>query len=141
MQSIAYAISNADIERCFPVMAELRPHLKESEFVDRVRRLEASGYRLIFLENDGTVKSVAGVRVSENLAWGKFLYVDDLVTRDSDGGQGFGGALLDWLFERAKAEGCQQFHLDSGVHRFEAHRFYFKKRMAITCHHFALKLE
>ena len=141
MHSIAYATSDADIERCFPVIAELRPHLNEGEFVERVRRQEAFGYRLIFLENDAAVKSVAGFRVSENLAWGKFLYVDDLVTRHSDGGQGFGGALLDWLLERAKAEGCQQFHLDSGVQRFEAHRFYFKKGLVITCHHFAVKLE
>jgi hypothetical protein len=31
-------------------------------------------------------------------------------------------------------------HLDSGVQRFAAHRFYLARRMDITCHHFALKL-
>jgi len=41
---------------------------------------------------------------------------------------------------QARAEGCAQFQLDSGVQRFGAHRFYLMKRMDITAHHFGLKL-
>ena len=141
MYSIAITVSNADIERCFPVMSELRPHLKQEEFVERVRRQEEKGYRLLYLETAGEVKSVAGFRLSENLGWGKILYVDDLVTKSSDIGKGYGGALFEWLLQHAKAQGCDQFHLDSGVHRFEAHRFYLNRGMAITSHHFAVKLK
>jgi GNAT superfamily N-acetyltransferase len=74
------------------------------------------------------------------LAWGKFLYVDDLVAKSDDRSKGFGGALFDWLIEYARKEGCDQFHLDSGVQRFAAHRFYLTKRMIIEAHHFGLKL-
>ena len=69
------------------------------------------------------------------------MYVDDLVTDDAERSQGWGGRLLDWLIETAREAGCQQFHLDSGVQRFGAHRFYLMKRMQITCHHFALNLD
>jgi GNAT superfamily N-acetyltransferase len=140
MHSISLTVSNADIERCFPVMFELRPHLKLEEFVETVRRQEQSGYRLLYLETGGEIKSVAGFRLSENLAWGKMLYVDDLVTKSSEVGKGYGGALFDWLLQHARANDCDQFHLDSGVHRFEAHRFYLNRGMAITSHHFAVKL-
>jgi GNAT superfamily N-acetyltransferase len=122
-------------------MQELRPHLKPEEFVDRVRRQEEAGYRLLYLEDEGDVKAVAGFRVSENLAWGKFLYVDDLVTRSTEYGKGYGGALLEWLLQHARSQGCEQLHLDSGVQRYEAHRFYHGKGMAITSHHFAVKLQ
>ena len=37
---IALAESDADILRCFPVMAQLRPHLVKAEFVARVRRMQ-----------------------------------------------------------------------------------------------------
>lgn len=141
MYSIAVTVSNADIERCFPVMFELRPHLKQEEFVEQVRRQEEKGYRLVYLETGGEVKSVAGFRLSENLGWGKILYVDDLVTKSSEAGKGYGGALFEWLLEHARTQGCDQFHLDSGVHRFEAHRFYLNRGMAITSHHFAVKLK
>jgi hypothetical protein len=51
-----------------------------------------------------------------------------------------GGALFDWLVQLAREHECRELHLDSGVQRFDAHRFYLGKRMHITSHHFALKL-
>lgn len=126
---------------CFPVMAELRPHLTEQEFLSQIERQRQGGYRLAFLEAGGEVRAVAGFRISECLAWGRFLYVDDLVTRSSDRSRGFGGELLDWLLDEARRCGCSQLHLDSGVQRFGAHRFYLTRGMNITSHHFALVLD
>ena len=54
--------------------------------------------------------------------------------------QGFLRILFDWLVLRARRAGCEQLHLDSSVQRFDAHRFYFARRMAIACHHFSLPL-
>lgn len=135
--SIALAEQPQEIARCFEVMRMLRPHLTEEEFLWRVQRQQSAGYRLAYLNEDDEVRAVAGFRLLENLAWGRFLYVDDLVTREQDRSQGFGQRMLAWLTHRAEAEGCDQVHLDSGVQRFAAHRFYLAQRMAITSHHFA----
>ena len=51
--------------------------------------------------------------------------------------------LADWpteKLEQARAEGCREVQLDSRVHREAAHRFYFRKRMAISSFHFTLAL-
>jgi hypothetical protein len=48
--------------------------------------------------------------------------------------------LFDWLVGEARAAGCQSLELDSGVQRFDAHRFYLRNRMAISSHHFRLAL-
>lgn len=142
MSLISLAQSDEKIQRCFSVMVQLRPHLVASEFVRRARRQQREGgYELVFVEDGGEVKCVAGFRISENLAWGKFLYVDDLVTNEAARSRGYGQKLFAWLIERARAEGCDEFHLDSGVQRFTAHRFYLGQRMDITSHHFALKLK
>jgi GNAT superfamily N-acetyltransferase len=139
-QRIILAEEDDEIRSCYPVMAELRPHVLPDEFLLRVKRqTETANYRLACL-TDGEVRAVAGFRISECLAWGKFLYVDDLVAKSGERSKGYGGALFDWLVEYARAEKCDQFHLDSGVQRFAAHRFYLNKRMIIDCHHFALKL-
>jgi GNAT superfamily N-acetyltransferase len=130
-----------ETERCFPVLRELRPTYDCERFVAQVQRQrEQAGYALAFLEDGGEVRSVAGFRVGEMLAWHRAMYVDDLVTREIDRSKGYGEALFDWLVERARALVCDEFHLDSGVHRFGAHRFYLRKRMDITSHHFAMKL-
>ena len=139
--AIALATTPEEIQRCFPVMAELRPHLKAEEFVARVQRQQNAGYHLAFLTDKKIVQAVAGYRYSESLSWGKFLYVDDLVTSEKSRSRGYGQQLLKWLVTEAKAHKCDQFHLDSGVQRFGAHRFYLASRMDIIAHHFAMKLK
>lgn len=137
---VALAKDDQEIEKCYAVMAELRPHLARTEFIARVRRQqESASYQLAYLA-DGDVKAVAGFRISECLAWGKFLYVDDLVTAVGYRSKGYGGILFDWLVAYAREVGCDQFHLDSGVQRFAAHRFYLEKRMSIEAHHFGMSL-
>ena len=139
--NIRIAESDEEIARCYAVMSELRPHVGEAEFLGRVRRQqETAGYELVFLEEGGEVRAVAGVRVSECLAWGRFMYVDDLVAQSGARSRGHGGQLFDWLLRHARRRGCEEFHLDSGVQRFGAHRFYLRNRMEIVGHHFALKL-
>ena len=141
-QRIAIAETREEIGRCFPVMQELRTHFTdEKKFTEQVGRQQGEGYLLAFLESENEVCAVAGYRILESLFSGKFLYVDDLVTRDSDRSRGFGGQLLDWLIEQARAQACENLELDSGVQRFDAHRFYFSKRMSISSYHFRIKIE
>lgn len=140
MVHIAIATTDTDIQRCFPVMQQLRPHLVVDEFVTRIRQQEKQGYHLSFLEAENRIRAVGGFRIAENLAWGKFLYVDDLVTHEGDRAYGYGTALFEWLLAHAQHQNCDQFHLDSGVQRFAAHRFYMNRGMRISSHHFALAL-
>ena len=125
------------IRHCCPVMRELRPHLSEQECLSQIIRQMNSGYRLCFITDDRAVVAVAGFRLGECLAWGKYLYVDDLVTAENHRSRGYGGSLLAWLKEYAIKEGCQQFHLDSGLQREKANRFYEHNGMTRTSYHFA----
>ena len=138
---IAPAESDADIARCFAVMVQLRPHLVATEFVARIRRMLGEGFHLAFLEDDGgTIRAVAGYRYWNKLFAGKALYVDDLVTDTAARSCGHGGRLLAWLAQEAKRHECAQLELDSGVQRFDAHRFYFRERMHISSYHFSRSL-
>ena len=144
MNKIDIRLANTpeEIRHCHPVMLELRPPFQDPEqFVQRVLRQQKQGYLLAFLESEGDVRAVAGYRFLESLFSEKFLYVDDLVTRESSRSLGFGGDLLDWLIEQARVHGCENLELDSGVQRFDAHRFYFSKRMSISSYHFRIKIE
>jgi GNAT superfamily N-acetyltransferase len=141
MSNIQTAKTEAQIRACYPVMVQLRPHLTEEQFVAQVcRQQEQHGYQLAFLQENARAVAVAGYRIAEFLAWGKTLYVDDLVTDANARSRGFGDELFAWLVAHAKANACDQLHLDSGVQRFAAHRFYLRLRMNITSHHFALDL-
>jgi GNAT superfamily N-acetyltransferase len=138
--SIRLNESSSQILECFPVLAQLRPHLKQENFVEQVQRQKQSGYQLVSLKQEDRVVAVAGFVISECLAWGKYLYVYDLVVDEAVRSKGDGQALFKWLIELAKHHDCGRLELDSGVQRFEAHRFYLRQRMSITSHHFSLNL-
>jgi GNAT superfamily N-acetyltransferase len=138
---ISIAISSQAISDCFPVMLELRSHLQLADFVAQVQRQQhQANYQLVYLQVDQVIQAVAGFRISESLAWGKFLYVDDLVSSSNSRSQGYGSELFNWLIDYARTKNCHQLTLDSGVQRYAAHRFYLRQRMEITSHHFTLKL-
>lgn len=139
--TIKPAETDADIRQCFPVLSLLRPHLDSETFVADARQQMEGGYRLVYLEDAGSVRGVAGYRVLEMFSRGRFLYVDDLVTDAESRSRGYGDALFDWLVDRAKEEGCQRLDLDSGVQRSGAHRFYFRKRMRVASFHFTLPVD
>jgi GNAT superfamily N-acetyltransferase len=135
-----------DTGLAFPAMAELRPHFaEETEFVSRVDEVQrAEGYRLVGVFDDAPhALAVAGFRVGHMLAWGRFLYVDDLSTLPEARRRGYGMQLLEWLRAEAERLDCDQLHLDSGVgpDRIDAHRLYFNAGLGITSFHFATRLQ
>ncbi|HYQ02827.1 MAG TPA: GNAT family N-acetyltransferase [Polyangiaceae bacterium] len=141
MTEIEICSTEAQIRACFPVMRELRPAFDERQFCEVVQRMSSTqGYLLVALRDEGAVRAALGMRSGESLAWGRYIYVDDLVTTEKSRSRGYGKLLLDWAAEYGKREGCAELHLDSGVQRFGAHRFYLRERMDIVFHHFRRSL-
>lgn len=138
--NIRIALSDAEIAACYPVMRVLRPHIGEAQFLSQFRTPDSTGYRLAFAQVPEGIVAVAGFRLSENLAWGRFLYVDDLVTLPDYRSKGYGSKLLAWLKAYAVKAGCLQLHLDSGIQRKEAHRFYEREGMTVAGFHFVENL-
>ena len=106
-----------------------------------VRAMQADGLRLACIREGGRVVAVAGYRISNNLFCGKHLYVDDLVTAETERSKGHGKALLAWLRALAVENDCDIFHLDSGVQRKRAHQFYLRERMELSSYHFSERLK
>ena len=138
--NIKIATTDTEITACYPVMQQLRPHITGEEFLPRVREQQQSGYQLAYIGDEGEVVAVAGFRLGLNLAWGRFLYVDDLITLPQQRSKGYGKQLLQWLHGYALEHGCEQLHLDSGVQRLEAHRFYLREGMTKASYHFTISL-
>lgn len=139
--TIREATTDEEIGESYPVMRQLRPHVPEADYVSTVQRMMVQGYRLITLYADDEPRAAAGFRIFELLHRGVALYVDDLVTDEGARSSGYGRRLLDWLEEEGRRTGCTQVHLDSGVQRRDAHRFYFRERMAISSFHFERPIE
>jgi GNAT superfamily N-acetyltransferase len=125
----------------FPVLKHLRPHLDEESLAAVYAEGHPQGYRFTAAYGDGRCVGVAGWRIVATAHALRKLYVDDLVTDPLERSGGVGHALIAELTRKATAAGCSVLDLDSGVHRHDAHRFYFRERMHISSHHFTLPLD
>ncbi|HEX3732860.1 MAG TPA: GNAT family N-acetyltransferase [Mycobacteriales bacterium] len=103
-------------------------------------QLRPVGYRLVgvFRDRQMSAVAVAGFRKVTALAWGLYVYVDDISTLPGERGVGHADRLMNWLGEEGQRLGCEGLHLDSGVaeDRAPAHRLYMRHKLRISAHHF-----
>ena len=134
---IKHIESDADLEASFSVMKELRPHLSDhTTYGAQVARQRTQGYRLLAAWSDGAIVGLAGYRLQDNLIYGRFVYVDDLVVTASLHRSGLGERLLQAARQQAVALRCKHFVLDTGLHMALAQRFYFRQGLLAKGMHF-----
>ena len=130
-----------EIVQSFDVFCELRPHLTDKEvFVARVIEQQKEGYEIIAAYEQEEVVACIGFRFLTTLAWGKILYIDDLITKEKNRSKGYSKILLDHVIQIARECLCKEVHLDTGYERHAAHKVYLKRGFEFNCHHLALKL-
>ena len=92
-----------DILRTFAIMRQLRPDLKEAEYLARVKDQQKNdGWHLVALIEEEVVRCVASYKFSRSFHFDKYMYVDDLVTDESQRSRGYGDRMLEWLEEKCR---------------------------------------
>ena len=144
--TVVREIPTGETWRAAEAMLELRPRWADTDTLVHVidNRLRPVGYRLVaaFEHAAESAASVCGFREATMLAWGHYLYVDDLSTVPAARGRGHADLLMAWVVDEARRLGCEAVHLDSGVgaDRAAAHRLYMRHHLRISSHHFQLEL-
>ncbi|OCR25641.1 GCN5 family acetyltransferase [Pseudomonas syringae] len=126
----------------FKLMQQLRPHLSDLEsFTRQLDRQAYQGYRLWGLWQGDQLAGLIGFRELENLIYGRFIYVDDLIVDPTMRQSGLGSVLLDKVREEARLRGCAHLVLDTGLHMALAQRFYFRAGLLARGMHFVQPLD
>jgi ribosomal protein S18 acetylase RimI-like enzyme len=138
---IRYVDDEKEAGGCFALMQQLRPHLSgPEEFLARWRHQAADGYRLIALCRNGRPAALAGFRVQENLVHGHYLYVDDLVTDETQRSTGLGARLMQCLLAVGRERGCAKLVLDTPLTNVLGHRFYYRQGLLVSALRFNIPL-
>lgn len=120
--------SQDEIIRAFPIMNQLRTHLDENTYVELVTEaMEKDMYRLFALYYEEKIVAVTGFKPMITLYYGRFVWICDLVTSESERSNGYGEKLLSFVHDWARGNGYENVALSSGLKRTEAHRFYEDK--------------
>lgn len=121
------------------VHRQLRPQLP-ADYAAKMARVYAGGGRMVVAAEGEQVLGLAVWRSAENTFAGLYMYIDDLVTDERRRSTGVGRAILERCESIARELGCQELVLDSGTHRVDAHRFYFRQRYAVHAFNFSKRL-
>ncbi|QHD01084.1 GNAT family N-acetyltransferase [Pseudomonas sp. S04] len=125
----------------FALMGVLRPHLNDQDrYVAQLVRQAEQGYRLLAAQEGERLVGLAGYRELENLLYGRFIYVDDLVVSPELQRSGVGAQLLNAVREQAVQRDCDHLVLDTGLHMPLAQRFYFRQGLLARGMHFTQSL-
>lgn len=134
---VILATTNEEVVEIAPIMQQLRPKYELEHLIGLINQQRKNGYQLVYVQDDDTILCVAGFVTGHKLGWGNYLYIDDLVTDEAKRSSGAGKYLIEWFKDYAHINQIEQIHLDSGVHRYGAHKFYLKEEFVISSHHFA----
>lgn len=117
--------TSAQWAEAFPLLKELRPSSVLVDIESRRERLLADGYELHGLyEESVKVVCVAGIGMHAHLIRSHDLWIHELVTQESERGQGYGLAMLRYLESYAREKGCNRLYLHTQLFREDAQRFY-----------------
>jgi len=133
--------SEDELKTVAPILSQLRPHFDLNELVDRIKIQQKRGYKLAYVVSGETVFCVAGFVTGYKLAWGKHIYIDDLVTSEEHRSAGAAKILMEWFKTYAKENGYEAIHLDSFVLKFSSHKFYLESGFHIDSHHFSINFK
>jgi len=86
----------------------------------------------------GALVAVCGFRESCNLASGRHIHIDDIVTLPQSRRKGYASRLLAEVRKIGAETGVTKIHLNVHVNhdRVDAHRLYFKNGFEICAYHF-----
>lgn len=128
------------LKRAEAIHRELRPQLA-ADYTAQMLGIFADGGEMLIAHDGSAVLGLAVFRHYRDTFSGTKFYVDDLVTTSLRRSQGVGKLLLDWLQQEAIRCGADNFMLDSGSQRIDAHRFYHREGLTIASFNFKKSLQ
>lgn len=117
--------NTVDLERAFPIVKQLRPHLTWEQFGAIFKQARSNeNFHLLAMFDGSECVAVMGYRILHDFVHGRHLYVDDLVVASSRRSQGLGAELLREAETIAKVQDCAMLRLSTGIENERGKRFY-----------------
>lgn len=125
----------------YPLLAQLYEELSYEQYESYIKDLLPLGYRRIVVLEDGNAIASAGLLEGVHFRFGKYMYINDLITDSAHRSRGIGKALIHWIQQNAIERGCKSIKLASNVNRHKAHRFYMSDDFFVHGYYFVKELD
>ena len=134
-------LDKAEIHRIIPLVQKLTNNKFSDEILkERFEEMVTQNYECAVIENDGALLGVCGIWYCTRHYAGKSAELDHVYIDDEFRGKGLGKKFLAWIYDYVKTKGCQSAELNTYVHNYPSHKFYYNEGFEILGYHFFKKL-
>lgn len=117
-------LAESELATILPLIQTLNPDVPAATLATRLEAMREGGYRCVGAFSGERCIAVAGLWFGTRFWCGRYVDIDNVVVEESWRRRGIGQALMAWIEDYARRQGCEKAVLDAYVSNEGAHRFY-----------------
>ena len=129
-------IPTSEILTILPLLVELgSADISEAIREARVLEMAAQNYECVGLYDNKKLIAICGMWFMTRHYAGKSIEADHVIITEGYQGKGLGKKLMQWVYDYAKSKDCLWIELNTFVHNFPSHKFYYNEGFVSKGYH------
>ncbi|MGO3182309.1 MAG: GNAT family N-acetyltransferase [Aequorivita sp.] len=134
-------IGTKDILSILPLLQKLEDYSVPEEVAkNRILEMSQQNYECLGVYDTDTLIGVCGLWFQTRHYAGRSLEVDHFIIEDSYRNLGIGKMMIEFVSDYAKKKSCNWIELNSYVHNFPSHKFFYNQGFVAKGYHFVKEL-
>ena len=130
-----------DILQIVPLLQELGNYeISDKLLEERTVEMANQNYECLGIYDQEKLIGVCGMWFQTRHYAGKSLEIDHVIITKAYQNQGIGTSLMEYVYTYSKKKDCQWIELNTYVHNFPSHKFYYNQGFVAKGYHFIKKL-
>ncbi|EDM44154.1 putative phosphonate uptake related protein [unidentified eubacterium SCB49] len=129
-------IPASEILTIVPLLEELgSANISEATRKERVLEMASQNYECVGLYDGDKLIGACGMWFMTRHYAGKSVEVDHVIITAGYQGKGLGKKMMEWVYVYAQNKGCLWVELNTFVHNFPSHKFYYNEGFVSKGYH------
>ncbi|MDT0556537.1 GNAT family N-acetyltransferase [Patiriisocius hiemis] len=130
-------IPPSEIETILPLLSKLNEYkIPEAILLERIHEMKTQNYECLGMYNGEMLMGICGMWFQTRHYAGRSLEIDHVIIDEKYRNQGIGKQMMQFIYKYAKSKSCNWVELNTYVHNFPSHKFYYNEGFVAKGYHF-----
>ncbi len=126
----------SEILTILPLLEELgSANISEATRIERLQEMVTQNYECVGLYDGDLLIGICGLWFMTRHYAGKSAEADHVIITSGYQGKGLGKKLMQWVYDYVQSKGCVWIELNTFVHNFPSHKFYYNEGFVSKGYH------
>ncbi len=135
-------LSEESLPIILPMLVDLNNgNVPEKVLAERLAEMATQNYKCLGIYTGEALIGMCGLWFQTRHYAGKSVEMDHVFLQEGYRNQGIGKKLMEFVYQFANAHGCRWIELNTYVHNFASHKFYYNQGFVAKGYHFIKELQ